>query len=199
MKFYKFLSVILHPIVIPTIGVFVYFFLIRNSFNSDQRLAVLGLVFITTYIIPLLILVLFKSLKMIDSYYAESIRERKIPIAMMIILFYLLGYTLLGTANITDLGILFYATSLGLTIIYIFFAFKLKVSIHLLSLGISTGFFLMMSSKYHHSFTLVVIICFLLSGFLGSARLHLKAHTKTEVYLGFLFGYISPFIVNYVL
>lgn len=199
MKFYKFLSVILHPIVIPTVGVFVYFFLIRNSFNSDQRLAVLGLVFITTYIIPLLILVLFKRLKMIDSYYAESIRERKIPVAMMIILFYLLGNTLLGTANSNDLGILFYATSLGLTIIYIFFAFKLKVSIHLLSLGISTGFFFMMSSKYNYSFTLVIIICFLLSGLLGSARLHLKAHTRTEVYLGFLFGFISPIIVNYVL
>ena len=158
MKFYKFLSVILHPIVIPTIGVFVYFFLIRNSFNRDQRLAVLGLVFITTYIIPLLILVLFKSLKMIDSYYSESIRERKIPIAMMIILFYLLGYRLLGTANITDLGILFYATSLGLTIIYIFFAFKLKVSIHLLSLGISTGFFLTNSKMASPSSTLPTIL-----------------------------------------
>ena len=199
MKFYKFLSVILHPIVIPTVGVFIYFFLIRNGFNSTQRLAVLGLVFITTYIIPLLILILFKKLKMIKSYYAESIRERKIPIAMMIILFYLLGNTLYGATNITDLGVLFYATSLGLIIIYIFFAFNQKLSIHLLSLGISTGFFLLMSSKYSYSFTLVIIICFLLSGLLGSARLHLKAHTRTEVYLGFLFGFISPFIVNYIL
>ena len=45
MKFYKFISVILHPIVIPTIGVLLYFILIPNGFNSDQTLAVLGLIF----------------------------------------------------------------------------------------------------------------------------------------------------------
>lgn len=199
MKFYKFLSVILHPIVIPTIGVLIYFILIRNNFNSQQKLAVLGLVFVTTYLIPLAILVLFRKLKMIKTFHAVSIKERKIPIAMMIVLFYLLGNTLFDTPNLRDLGILFYATSLGLVIIYSFFAFQLKVSIHLLSLGISTGFFLLMSTIHSYSFTLVVIICIVLSGLLGSARLHLKAHTRTEVYLGFLFGFISPLVINLIL
>lgn len=189
----------LHPIVIPTIGVLLYFILIPNGFNSKQRLAVLGLIFATTYLIPLFILILFKKIKLIKSFKAESIRERKIPVAMMIVLFYLLGNTLQNISNLSDLGLLFYGTTLGLVFIYILFAFKLKTSIHLLSLGISTGFFLVLSTLHSQNFIIVIICALLLSGLLGSARLHLKAHTVTEVYLGYFLGFISPIMVFYFL
>ncbi|KGL58956.1 conserved hypothetical membrane protein [Polaribacter sp. Hel1_85] len=189
----------LHPIVIPTIGVLLYFILIPNSFSSNQKFAVLGLIFVTTYIIPLVILILFKRLKLIKTFNAESIGERKIPIAMMIVLFYLLGNTIREIPNLSDIGMLFYATTLGLVFIYIFFAFKIKTSIHLLSLGITAGFFLVLNSLYSQNLIIVVICAFILSGLLASARLHLKAHTQREVYLGFVFGFISPIIVFYFL
>lgn len=189
----------LHPIVIPTIGVLLYFILIPNGFNSNQRLAVLGLIFVSTYIIPLVILILFKKLKLIKSFNAESIKERKIPVAIMIVLFYLLGNTLKDIPNLSDLGMLFYATTLGLVLIYIFFAFRIKTSIHLLSLGVTTGFFFVLNSIYSQNLTIVVICGLILSGLLASARLHLKAHKHTEVYLGFFFGFLSPIIVFYFL
>ena len=185
----------LHPIVIPTIGVILYFILIPNGFNSNQKFAVLGLIFVTTYIIPLVVLILFKRLKLIKSFNAESIGERKIPIAMMIVLFYLLGNTIIDIPNLSDIGLLFYATTLGLVFIYILFAFKLKTSIHLLSLGITTGFFLVLNSLYSKNLIVVILCSFLLSGLLASARLHLKAHKQVEVYLGFILGFISPIIV----
>ena len=199
MKFYKFISVILHPIVVPTVGVILYFIIINNNFNSEQKLSVLGLIFVTTYIIPLIILILFKKLKLIKSFNAETFKEKKIPIAMMIVLFYLLGNTLNNITNLSDLGLLFYATTLGLVLIYVFFAFKLKTSIHLLSLGISTGFFLVLSTIYNQNFIAVTVVSIVLSGLLGSARLHLKAHTQTEVYVGFIFGFLSPIIIHYFL
>ena len=199
MKFYKFISVILHPIVIPTIGVLLYFILIPNGFNSDQTLAVLGLIFATTYIIPLVLLILFKKLKLIKSFKADSINERKIPIAMMIVLFYLLGNTIKKIPNLADIGLLFYATTLGLVCIYILFAFKLKTSIHLLSLGITTGFFFVLNTQYSQNLIAVIIGALIFSGILGSARLHLKAHKETEVYLGFILGFLSPIIVFYFL
>lgn len=189
----------LHPIVIPTIGIILYFLLIPNSFNSNQKFAVLGLIFVTTYIIPLVILFIFKKMNLIKSFKAETIRERKVPIAMMIVLFYLLGNTLRDISNLFDLGLLFYATTLGLIFIYVFFAFKLKTSIHLLSLGITTGFFMVMNYIHNQNLMIVIIGCFILSGILGTARLQLKAHTQAEVYLGFIFGLIAPIIVFYFL
>ncbi len=94
MKFHKFISTILHPIVVPTIGVMLYFLIIPNTFESNQKLAILSLIFVVTYLIPLLILVLLKKLGFINSYQTETIKERKLPIALMIIVFYLLGNTL---------------------------------------------------------------------------------------------------------
>ena len=195
MKFYKFISIVFHPIVIPTIGILLYFFVIPNNFNNHQRITVLGLIFVTTYILPLFILILFKKLKLIKSFKAESIQERKIPVAIMILIFYVLGNTLKTIPNIYEIGVLFYATALGLIAIYILFSLKIKTSIHLLSLGIMTGFFLKLTSLHNENLILVVFCSFLLSGLLASARLHLKAHTEREVYLGFFLGFLSPIIL----
>lgn len=189
----------LHPIVIPTIGITLYFILIQNSFSRNQKFAVLVLIFITTYIVPLLILILFRRFKLIKSFKAESIKERKVPVAMMIVLFYLLGNTLYGIENLKDLGMLFYATSLGLVSIYILFAFKIKTSIHLISIGITVGFFYVLSFIYQQNLIAVIVCGLLLSGMLASARLHLKAHTQKEVYLGFVLGFLAPSIVFYFL
>lgn len=195
MKFYKFLSIILHPIVVPTISVILYFILVPNGFNTNQRMIVLGLIFISTYVIPLTILFLLKRLKLIKSFKAKTIKERKIPIVLMIFLFYLLGNTIKEIHDLTDICLLFYSTTLGLLCIYILFSFQLKTSIHLLSLGITTGFFFTINNIYSVNFIVVVISGLLVSGTLASARLNLKAHTPTEVYLGFILGFICPIIV----
>jgi hypothetical protein len=34
---------------------------------------------------------------------------------------------------------------------------------------------------------------------LASARLHLKAHTSREVYIGFFIGLIAPLLVSFIL
>lgn len=196
MKFHKIISTILHPIVIPTIGVMLYFLLTPIQFLSDQKFAVLSSVFIFTYLAPLLILIIFKQLKIIKTYKTESIRERKLPVILMIILFYTLGFTMSKAGNLSDLSLLFYTTSIGLLFIYIFFYFNIKASIHLLSLGISAGFFLALSNNYSESYLPVVIIILILAGFLASARLHLKAHTNKEVYIGFLLGLLLPIFLN---
>ena len=176
-----------------------YFIYIPNRFNSPQKFAVLGLIFIVTYILPLLILILFKKIKLLKSFNAESIKERKIPVLLMVILFYLLGTTMTNIPNLRDLGLLFYATSLGLAFIYFLFIFKLKTSIHLLSLGISTGFFLVLGTIYHQNLIPITVIIILLSGLLASARLYLNAHSTKEIYLGFFIGIASPFVTLYFL
>lgn len=199
MKFHKFISVILHPIVIPTLGVLLYFILIPNRINSNQKLSILGLIFVVTYLIPLLILIILKTFGFIKSYQVTSIKERKIPISLMIVLFYLLGNTLLRIPFVRDLGALFFATSLGLVIIYILFIFKLKTSLHILSIGIAISFFLLLSLQYSISFLPIILILILISGLLASSRLYLKAHSPKEVYLGFFLGLSCPFIVSFML
>ena len=138
-------------------------------------------------------------MKLIKSFNAESIQERKIPVAIMIIIFYLLGNTFKKVPNLSDIGLLFYATGIGLVGVYILFSFKIKTSIHLLSIGITTGFFFILNSLCNENLIVLVSLLILFSGLLASARLHLKAHTEKEVYLGFTLGFISPIILFYCL
>ncbi|WP_405562953.1 hypothetical protein [Polaribacter sp. Asnod6-C07] len=199
MSFHKFISTILHPIVTPTLGVMLYFLLIPINLSSDKKFSVLSLIFISSYLIPLLVLVLLKKFKLIKNFQTESIKERKLPVALMIFLFYFLGNTMNNLSSLRELSLLFYATSIGLIIIYILFFFKIKASIHLLSISIPTGFFLVLSTNNSQSYIIVIIILILLSGILASARLHLKAHNKKEVYIGFFLGMIIPILLNYIL
>jgi hypothetical protein len=196
---YKIISVILHPIVLPTIGVLLYFIVIPRNYTNHIKLVLLSLIFVTTYLIPLLILILFKKLQLIKTFNADSIKERKLPVAMMIILFYLLANTIETITDIKEISLLFYATSLALSLIYICFAFRLKTSLHLLSLGISTGYFIVLSIIYSNSFAIVIIVHILLAGLIANARIYLEAHTPKEVYLGFFLGFIAPLGVYYFL
>lgn len=195
MRFHKFISTVLHPIVVPTIGVILYFILIPHSLVREQQLVMLGLVFGFTYILPVIILLILKGLKLIDNFQLHSIKERKIPLFLMIVVFYFLGKSLFNISLIRDLAILFYGTSLSLFVLYFLFIAKFKTSIHLLSMGSALGFFLVLTSKYSIGLTPVIMIIILLSGLLASSRLHLQAHTPKEVYTGFFLGMISQFLV----
>ena len=196
MAFHKYISTILHPIVIPTIGVMLYFLVVPTNFVKEQRFYILSLIFTTTYLIPLLMLIFFKRIKIIRNYRIETIKERKMPVVLMSFLYFFLGQSM-NNVYIKDLALLFYSTSLGLFILFIFFYFQKKISIHLLSLGIPLGFFMVLSYSYQQAFLIEIIGIFLISGLVGSSRLHLKAHTHKEVFSGFFLGILSVFLVFY--
>ena len=128
MRFHKFISAVFHPIVMPTVGVILYFIFSSIRIDRQQQYSVLSIVFIATYITPIIILVFLKTLGYIKNYQASTIKERKIPLFFMILLFYVLGRIFFDIAIIRDIGYLFYGTALGLTIIYFFFFVKIKVS-----------------------------------------------------------------------
>jgi len=191
VRLYKFISIILHPIVLPTIGVIIYLIFLPHTIIEKQRLYLIGYIFIITYLIPLGVLILLKGLNLINSFKVQSIKERKIPIFLMILLFTLIGNIFMKSLNLRDFGVLFYGTTLGLILVYLFIIFQIKVSLHLLSIGSLIGFFMMMGFEYSTSVAPIILVLILLSGLLASARLHLKAHEPKEVYLGVLFGISS--------
>lgn len=199
MKIHKIISTILHPIVIPTIGVLLYLIFVSQSINKDQQLILLGIVFGITYLIPLFALILLKSLGFIQDFQVRTIKERRFPVVFMIVLFFLLGNALIKATVLRDLGFLFYGTSLSLFFIYILFIFKLKSSLHMVSMGNAVGFFLMIINIYYLSLLSVIMVLILLSGLVASSRLHLKAHTPKELVVGFSLGILSQILVFLIL
>lgn len=197
MRWPKLLSALLHPIVMPTIGILLYFILSPMSMNKEQQFTVLGIVFIATYIIPLLLLFFLKSVGLIKSFEVFSIKERKIPLFFMITLLYFLGRLFSQLAIVRDLSYLFYGIVLALIITYFLFYTGLKSSLHLMSMGGATAYFLVFQLIHQVSTLAVVAVFVILSGFLAAARLHLKAHTTREVYIGFFLGFSCQFLVYF--
>jgi len=185
--------------VLPTVGVFLFFLLIPNRFPKEKQLIIISLVFIFTYIVPIFLLIILKGLKIIQSFQVQSIKERKIPIIIMILVFYFLGQAFYRVSVIREISYLFYATSLGLVFVYLLFLIKLKASLHLLSMGIAIGFFLMEGMRNGISLLPLIIVLLLLSGLVASSRLYLKAHTPKEIYSGFFIGLIVAMTVFYLL
>ena len=195
MKLHKFISTILHPNVLPTVGAFLYFIFVTQTFEKRLQLIVLGLIFVLTYIVPILLLFFLKNFGFIKDFQVSTIKERRVPVIFMILILYFLGNTIIQIPMIRNLGILFYGTSLSLICIYVLFSIKLKSSLHLVSMGNMLGFFLIMTNVNNLSISFIIILLIFLSGILASSRLYLKAHTPIELLIGFFLGFISQFLL----
>ncbi|MFY0631784.1 MAG: hypothetical protein JXR05_15570 [Flavobacteriaceae bacterium] len=199
MRFHKIISTVLHPIVIPTLGVLLYFIFIPHSIQKQQQLLLLALVFAITYAIPLLLLIILKSTGFIKDFQVNTIKERRFPVIFMIILFHLLGNKIGANDLLRDIGFLFDGTSLSLFCIYFLFIFRLKSSLHLVSMGNAIAFFLILSITHSINLLPVIMVLILLSGLLASSRLYLKAHSPLELVLGFFIGFASQIILFFAL
>lgn len=199
MKFYKFISVLLHPIVIPTLGTFLFLLLTPQVISRERQYFLLAIVFVATYVIPLITLIILKALRVINSFKVTSIRERKIPLFLLLIIFYVLGKMFYNIPVFEELGVLFYGTTTAIVLVYFFFFFDIKTSLHIMSMSSAIGFLLILGNLYSISILPIIGVLIFLTGVLASARLYLKAHTKLEIYLGFFVGLFCQFAIFYLL
>lgn len=196
MRILRFISVLLHPIVIPTLVTLCYFLMVPIYFASEQKLAIITLIFLTTYLIPVLFVFLFKRLGVLTNYDRISLSERKLPVLVMLVLFFMIGRTLFVIPNFRDLGTLYYSSSAALAFIYFLSFFRIKASLHLVAMGIAVGFFLYLNSYYSRSLLILIVLSILLSGFVSSALLYLKTYKEEEIYVGFFIGILAPLLFS---
>ena len=196
MRFYELISIVLHPLGIPTLCVLTYFTFISNNSTENSQVSTLGLVFMLTYVIPLLLLIVLKRTGHVKNLQFPTIKERRLSVFLMIALFYILAKGLVKSSETRALGILFYGASLSLITVYLLFSIRIKSSLHLLSMGNTVGFFLVFNLTRNPVLLPMIVILLFLSGLLASARLRLGAHTPIELLVGFLLGFTSQLVVS---
>lgn len=186
--FYKFISYLLHPLLFSFLGTFLYLYLSPEHMVKKQEYIILLIVFVSTYIIPILMLSLLKRVNLIHDYHLRTIEERKFPILFFIILSFLIGRTLLNIGIVDLLAFSFFGIAFGLSLVYLLFALNLKSSLHMLGMGGIIGFVVVMSLEYQLNFNALLASLILVAGLIGVARISLGAHTPKEVYAGFIAG-----------
>ena len=191
MKFSKFISYFFHPINFPIIGALIYFLFIPKHIYKVQEYTILTVVFVGSYIFPLFLLFLLKYFKMITTFQAATIEERKFPTTLFLGICLIIGNWLYKTNVVELLALFYFGYALAISITYILLHLKIKSSLH--SLGISgvIGFLIYFSYTYEINLILIFIVLFILSGLIISSRLKLNAHTVKEVTLGYFIGLIS--------
>ncbi len=198
IKFYKTLSIVLHPIFLPSITTGIYLAVLPLPLSLMQKGMVFLMVFGATCLIPLLTLYLLKLVGYVKTFQAESIQERKLPVIIMIINYLFLAQVLQEIWQVRELTILVYSTAIGLIVTSFMFYIKTKMSLHMLGMAGVVSFSLLYGVNYEYANkTIALLVIFL--GTLGTARLQLKAHDFKEIALGFSFGLLTPIVLSFIL
>ncbi len=189
----KIVSTIFHPLLVPTYALLLLMNLNTHSILSipeNYRYIVVGFVFIFTFLIPTLIILITVRLGKVGSLQMETQRERVFPLLMVAVLFYA-TYYMLKQASMSGLITFFMVGSTMLVLITLLINYATKISLHMTAWGGLLGTLFGFAIRFQYNLTLVIFSLILLIGIIAAARLKLNAHKPFQIYLGFLLGSIG--------
>ncbi len=190
-RFLNLLTWLSHPLLMPTYLVLLLFrsntYLAYTLSPSLQRIILLS-IFVLTFLMPLLSSVLLLRRGGLKSLLMEDRKSRYVPYFFTLIYYITCYYFLqkLPVSSVIKILILAAACCIALAFIINFFW---KISIHLIGLGGMTGALYVLSFLLGNEFILPMILSFILSGLVASARLLHGAHTPLQLYAGFIAGF----------
>lgn len=125
----------------------------------------------------------------------DEIDDRKLMYFFTFLIYLLTLFVLSGFG--VPSAIYKYAFGAALTVgaLFVLALLRKKLSAHLSALGGMVGALVMISLKLHTDFLSLICVILVLSGIVGMARMKMKAHSETEVYLGFLLGFLAQVFI----
>jgi hypothetical protein len=199
LKASKWISYLLHPLLMPTLALYVLFnadTYLRFSTTTDMRNGLYLLVFVNTFLLPLLASIVLYRTRQIRSLEMHSVNERIFPFIMTLI-FYTGTFFLLKRVG---LSYLIYTSFLAATftvflILLIYALLKWKISAHMAGIGGLVGAIMAFSMKLSVNMVFLLMVFIFIAGLLGYARIRMNAHRPSQVYAGFLIGFVTQLIL----
>lgn len=166
-------------------------------YDMYGKLVLLLFIFVTTFIIPTLSTVYLRASKIIPSFKMEDRSERILPFLLTSIIY--IGTTLMFFYQWQGYQHLIISKVLGVISINVILStiitFFWKISIHSVGIGGLCGLILSLDVRHSLEFSIwTLIVLFILSGIVMSARLLLASHKPQEVYIGYIGGLTISFL-----
>ena len=191
----KSISYIFHPLIMPLLGVAFYFSKTPRFIPDEAIKAKLFSTAILTIVLPILLFFLLKTLKKVDSIHLKTTRERALPLFINCVIICLILVRVFTPNEIIELYY-FFVGILSSTLACLFLViFKIKASIHMLA---ASGFFMFavaIGVHFQVNINGTIVLMLILLGAIATSRLHLKAHTNTELIIGFFVGLFPQLIL----
>ncbi|MDG2086570.1 MAG: hypothetical protein P8J36_04570 [Flavobacteriales bacterium] len=196
MAISRLISIILHPIFIPIISFYLSIKLVPNldfTIANYQNYILLILV-ICTIMFPVLCMLFLIKFDVISSLEMKEKHERPIPLLLT-------GGFLILSLKLTEKLLVFTPVlkkELVGAIIIILLASIIskfwKISLHMLGVGGLIG--VLVSLQYLYGGLSSMIVYFMLiAGITAMARIYLKAHNHSQIYVGFIVGFIIECVI----
>jgi len=184
------LSSIINPLIVPTLGILLLFNIdshLAFSISQPVKRLILAIVFFNTCIAPVFIIFLLKKFGIINDVLLNERKDRLIPL-LLSALFYFAAYFLLRQVSIPNILPVYILGATLLILLTLLITYRWKISIHMTTMGGLTGFILSFGYIYQIDISITLILTFLVSGLLGTARLIVNAHNLSQVLAGYALG-----------
>ena len=191
----KSISVVFHPLIMPILGVIFYFSKTPRFIPEPIIKAKLFSISILTIVLPILLFFLLKTIQKVDTIHLKSTKERVIPLLINCIIIALILARVFTIDEIAELYFFFLGVLCSNFICLIFALFKIKASIHMIA---ACGFFMFaISLGFHYQINIngSIALMMIILGAIATSRLHLKAHTHTELIIGLFTGLIPQVLL----
>ena len=193
--FLKVISYLFHPILIPIMATIGYFIVTPRLYELNFKIDVSITISIFTICIPMLIFILLKRFKMIDSVFLKEVSQRKIPLYIYVLILFLIITKVITKSIFAELYDFFLATLISSAVCLLFVFFRVKASMHMMGISGLVMFLMILSITYQVNITFALSILIFMIGLVATSRLFLKAHTFPELIFGFFIGWIPQLLV----
>lgn len=181
----------------PVFATLFYFLIDLNAYNTGQKYLILLQIAIITLFIPVCFFFLLRSLGKIDSIMLADLAQRKIPLFIQCLLLFILISKSITIDAIPEL-FFFFGGGLVSTFLALAFAFgRIKVSLHMMGISALTAFVVGLSFHNETNALLAITGLVFANGLVASSRLEMKAHSGSELAIGFLCGLIPQVVLWY--
>ena len=195
--FLKVISYLFHPIFIPTMATIGFFLVTPRLYELNFKIDVTITITIFTIFIPMLLFILLKRFKLIDSIFVKDVSQRKIPLYVYVLVLFLIITKVITKSIFAELHDFFLASLIASIACLFLVLFRIKASMHMMGISGLVMFLMVLSITYQVNITFALSVLILLIGVVGSSRLFLKAHTFVELIIGFFIGWIPQLLVMY--
>lgn len=193
----KLITYIVQPLLMPTVVFYTILYYLEDSSNLTDRgkQTVVGLVFITTFLIPALTVIMFKLTKVIKDLHMKDRKDRVLPFMFISIFYLIVSFMIKGQEWMTPLMNIAFLAITTVVIVTNGITFKWKISAHAAGVFGWLGFVLALQGAYPsgHNLLTPLLLSVAMCGLVSWARLYLNAHTPKEILGGALLGFIVSY------
>lgn len=191
------ISVIMHPLLMPTLLFALLFYfapVTTRPISEGAALYVISAIFITTFVLPMISMVALRLSAIMgnNKMAALSLPEKKdriLPFFFTSMFYAITAYMFFAKFRVNQVLVVILVSVTVVIILISLVTLFMKVSSHSASAGSLAGFLIGLGEKYPQEYILwPLVVALVLGGLAMSARLYLNEHKPNEILIGYAIG-----------